>query len=758
MQKLDIYIKDVNDEFKRVDLFKDEVVELNQNIKDFRDVSKVLSDYTQSFSIPASKSNNSLFRHYYNNDILDSFDARYKHECVLKLNGIDFKKGFVRLTDVNMKDNKAHSYKIQFFGSMASLKDIMGSDELSVLEYMDGFNHELNFNNVKKYFSYGADLTYDSNGLPNGLSDKTDNINSSSSNFPDLMYPFISAENRYYYDRGDSQDDVDKTRNLYIPNDSNKDVYHGLLYTDLKPAIKAIHVIKAIEKKYNIIFSDDFFDEDNQMFWRSLYLHCSKESGSLDKNIEETNVSFPLSDLVLESGDTELRSGDDLSYLEAETRGRSGGRADYSTSFDVSLKTDVTGTGSHRVEVIDSVTDEVYFYDELDNGDDADVDFSFGYSGRFVLGSHNGITKKANIVINVYTTGGVTQVGVKDFSIKKVVKRLDVVQPSEEVLSDYDNITPANLSNGIDFRRNFLPKIKCIDFLKSIFKMFNLIGYFEDGVIVVKPLNEFYNGGEQYDITKYMDISSHTVSRSSIFKEINYEFKKPKSVFAIKSNEATGDEYGNERFKDVDGIQFDGGKYDVKLDFGKMVYEKLIDSYDDSAINSGYWGYSVSDSFNPVVEHPLLFFAEQKKFYDGTNDWYLTDRNSSEGSVSDYNFAVSDSERYYSPSNVTDIFDFSVNTLAQFYNLNFGDELIAVSSFNDNSLFKKYHEDYILNLYQANSRTIKIKAMLPLSMILNIQMNSRLVIQGKSYIINSMKNNLETGKTELELITNNFFG
>ena len=48
--------------------------------------------------------------------------------------------------------------------------------------------------------------------------------------------------------------------------------------------------------------------------------------------------------------------------------------------------------------------------------------------------------------------------------------------------------------------------------------------------------------------------------------------------------------------------------------------------------------------------------------------------------------------------------------------------------------------------------------MLPLSMILNIQMNSRLVIQGKSYIINSMKNNLETGKTELELITNNFFG
>ena len=57
-----------------------------------------------------------------------------------------------------------------------------------------------------------------------------------------------------------------------------------------------------------------------------------------------------------------------------------------------------------------------------------------------------------------------------------------------------------------------MPKIKCIDFLSGIFKMFNLTAYYVDdvadadfGKIRVLPLDEFYDDNPQiFDITKYV--------------------------------------------------------------------------------------------------------------------------------------------------------------------------------------------------------------------------------------------------------------
>ena len=135
-------------EYTELDLFDDETIEITQNIKDFKDVSKILADYTQSFKIPASKTNNRYFEHYYNQDIVDGFDARFRYDCVLKLNGADWKEGQIRLTDVGMKDGYADNYEITFFGNIVSLKSILGDDELDSLPYLDAFNHTLSLSNV----------------------------------------------------------------------------------------------------------------------------------------------------------------------------------------------------------------------------------------------------------------------------------------------------------------------------------------------------------------------------------------------------------------------------------------------------------------------------------------------------------------------------------------------------------------------------------------------------------------------------------
>ena len=59
--KVQLYIED-----QRVDLFSDETIEVTSTIQDFRDISKVFTDFSMPFTVPASNTNNKIFKHFYN--------------------------------------------------------------------------------------------------------------------------------------------------------------------------------------------------------------------------------------------------------------------------------------------------------------------------------------------------------------------------------------------------------------------------------------------------------------------------------------------------------------------------------------------------------------------------------------------------------------------------------------------------------------------------------------------------------------------
>ena len=88
MQQVQIYIND-----ERVEMFDFESVTITDTIKDVRDVSKIFTEYSQTFSLPASKTNNKVFKHYYNNDIVNGFDSRIRVPAKIELNSIPFKYG-----------------------------------------------------------------------------------------------------------------------------------------------------------------------------------------------------------------------------------------------------------------------------------------------------------------------------------------------------------------------------------------------------------------------------------------------------------------------------------------------------------------------------------------------------------------------------------------------------------------------------------------------------------------------------------------
>ena len=99
MQKIQLYI-----EGQRVDLFDDESVVITQTIQNVKDFQRVFTDYSKTFTIPATKENNKIFKHYYKNSITNGFDGRKRVSATLELNHLKFRKGKIKLEGVELKN------------------------------------------------------------------------------------------------------------------------------------------------------------------------------------------------------------------------------------------------------------------------------------------------------------------------------------------------------------------------------------------------------------------------------------------------------------------------------------------------------------------------------------------------------------------------------------------------------------------------------------------------------------------------------
>ena len=73
-----------------------------------------------------------------------------------------------------------------------------------------------------------------------------------------------------------------------------------------------------------------------------------------------------------------------------------------------------------------------------------------------------------------------------------------------------------------------------------------------------------------------------------------------------------------------------------------------------------------------------------------------------------------------------------------------------------NSLYFKYYQDYISDMFSIRRKEKEVDCVLPSHLISNIKMNDRLIIDGIRYIIEELKINLLTGKTQLKLLNDIF--
>ena len=68
------------------------------------------------------------------------------------------------------------------------------------------------------------------------------------------------------------------------------------------------------------------------------------------------------------------------------------------------------------------------------------------------------------------------------------------------------------------------------------------------------------------------------------------------------------------------------------------------------------------------------------------------------------------------------------------------------------TLFKNYYQNYIEDVFNEKRRITKVKAFLPLRILLKYTLADTFIIAGKQYKINSITTNLQTGESDMELL------
>lgn len=707
MKNLELYISN-----ERVDLFDFEAINLNQKIKDVRDISKIFTDYSQSFKVPASSNNNKIFKHYYNFGIQDGYDARFKADGLIKVGGADFRFGKVRLDGVDMRENKPFAYRLVFFGTTVNLGGILGDDKLSNLDYLNKFNHSYDEATVKSGFKTGLQYDIATESMITGAA-------------ADIVYPFISCYSYYYYN-SDSNDHgqpniVPPSRNLHKHGSTG---HNGIDYRDLKPSIKVRHIINAIESKYSGLFFDKSW-LDTPPF-NELYLHLHRDKGFLS-SVGNSERVFTQQDFGVNL---------DLGNIVTNEY--------YSYTLTYSISPVSPGTGNYSLRVVDTRSGERLGYSNNLNGDGSLV---IDYS---VLSSEDPRNWNLNFYI---TTDSDSDLDTFNASLD-ITKRFAVFYLGtfvEYTFTDFSYTSPnspeSTASNIVVTSQ--IPEMKIIDFLQSIFKMFNLTAYFErdEGVpsksrIIIEPLNTYYSNGGVIDISDYVNIDETDISRSPIYSEINFKYDKPKTFGIKNQNELLDDEFGDltRDNRDLDNFVSDGGKYDIKLGFEHLLYERTTDPSNVNYTTPIQYGWLVDDNQNTIKTSPIIHFVISTGVNSTNYPVAFT------GHVDPTTNPLI--QQYYRPSNVSADGSQTLN-----FNIEY-DEFTGLE--NTNSLYNSFYSSYVEKVFNPSTRLFKVKAMLPLSILLRYKLNDVFRINGLDYNINQLKTNLLTGKSDIELVSGNF--
>ena len=631
----------------RLELFQDENISITSSIQNVNDISKVFTDYSQSFTVPATPNNNKIFAHWYENSIDDGFNANKRYDAEIEINHTPFRKGRIELQSANRDKGVITHYSLVFYGSLKSLTDKFGDDKL------------INLTELNDIISF----TYGETNVVNSV------VNS---NTLDIAFPLISSERAWQHGAGGADD-------ISISGGS-------MDYRELFPAVRVKSIFEAIEEKYNVSFVGNFLTDKR---FTELFL--------LAKNSEKFLIQSPLSTVDLVS-----YTGEDRGNFIIDFTNNTINYIGMVDSDDISRKFDIV------VVVPSETTYELQIFKD-----------------GILLDTINGTEITAYTIFEEYYRD-VGNVGIYSFKISST----DIANTSVRIYASSINtnwtseltINTSLISSGIIDISKHMPDMKVSEFFSGILKMFNLTAYSEnENVYNIEPLEDWYNAGVIRDITKYVNLDGE-ITRAPFYKVMNFQYEKSESLINRAFADTFQREYGDLKY--TFDTESDGNEYTIKVPFENLMHQKFSGT-------KLHVGYCLKSDLKPYVPKPILLY----KYGNISTDvnFYLG------GSArTSYNAFGQDVER----------------VTHEFHTLNWGlENSTLLNGVIENTLFSDYYLSYLSNIYNRKSRIIKIEGVADTYLISVLKLNDRVIIRDKRYVINSLQTELNTGKINLELLT-----
>ena len=683
---IEIYRSD----YQRLDLFKDEKISITSQIGNANDIGKLYTDYTQSFTIPASKTNNQILSHWYESSIDNGFDHRMRYDAFIEVNTHRFRDGTIQLEKADKKNGFIESYTVTFYGNLVQLKDVIKDDKLNSLDYTS-LNHG--------YSSSAVRARITTTGLPNGV-----------------KYPLIGNANKYSYQDATSTDITTTTG--------------AIKWNELFPAITLASIFSFIQAKYGVIFTGSFFNLEQ---WKKLHLYLKNalsmseitQRFQLDySSIVTTSpfVAFPEFNLATDT----LTST--WSFVPANAVG------DIYIYINVYI-TPLSGFGNIPYNVFCYRDGELYKsflnltgarvprVEEIRRSQD-------GSSHRYTFSFSSAQTMNFTSIVELQRCYQAS------YAVGQTITRSRATSGTLTTVSNIDIV-------------NYIPDIKTIDFITGIIKTFNLmIIPRPNNTYEFAPLEMFYNAGKTLDITEYTYENEMSINKPKLFKSINFTYAESMNVLNEQFKSLYGNAYGDLIYNSTRITE--NSTYDIKLPFENVLFELVKQGklFQTATL--------IDKDLKPYIPKPMLIYCNGilPTPLTGSDTIYTTNSSGGPTIITNYN-------RF---SNEYDNMPTDINH-AQLMTMNFGNEQSSwLNELAPQGLYYRHYKNFVDNLYNIKTRLVKVKALLPASLLgstvtngsgipLGIALNDRLVIRNKRYLINSFTTDLTTGETDFELLT-----
>jgi len=553
MRSVQIYIEDtiLSDNYNELELFDDENINVSLSVQNVKDISKVFTEFSQGFTVPASPNNNAIFRHFYENSVeldLTQIDTRIRRPAYIEIDRTFFRFGKIELEKVNIKENKVESYSITFYGTIINLSDTFGEDKLSDLGYSS------------------IEFIYDGTEVYNRITDSVTDY--------DVRYPLISSDRLWSYGDATSTD---------ITTTSG-----AINYTELFPAVKVPKIFDLIELKYGINFTGLFLSDPR---FNDLFLYYKATKLNEIKTAKDNPViTVGVNDFFkVNNTGTTYFIYDDINYTIKSVGGSYYNNAFFSQferpGFPNSGYKQTREVILHVLSVSSSSVN--YYFDIYVNGSLTRTITGTGVNSYQIAGNY----EFGNIKVFAYADSSIT-----------IDTQYESVLTTPTLLGGfYDSVFSNNASLSLSANSNLVgnaPNIKIADFVSGILKMFNLTITAETiDTFLIEPLEWWYTKGGVIDITNYVDTDSIDIARVPLYKSIEFNFQESKSILNVNHKGKHSNEYGSVKKT----FEFTGTDYKIDLPFENLLQTAL----EDQALQVGY---CLDENQNSYVPKPILLY------------------------------------------------------------------------------------------------------------------------------------------------------